>query len=149
MSAEDPTDRGGRDPDPELPELALDTNTPPGSVLPTEANDQVDQLVAHRRSTGVTPLPPPAPLVFGRLPVPSQQGVGGDQEGSPPCPWKESAERSEDGSIRGPIAYPCMNLAFENAHLVPEQHDFDVLVRFGSSGRHNQAEDATHAAVRE
>jgi hypothetical protein len=42
-----------------------------------------------------------------------------------------------------------MNLAFENAHLVPEQHDLDVLVRFGSSGRHNQAEDAAHADVRE
>src|SRR5664280_467172 len=64
-SAQYPPDRGGRDADPELSQLALDADTSPASVLTTDTNDEIDQIVAQRRPTGPTSLPPPAPLVFG------------------------------------------------------------------------------------
>src|SRR5664279_1969608 len=108
-SAHYPPHRGGRDADPKLSELALDPDTSPGSVLSTEANDEINQLVAQRRSTRTTLLPP---LVFSRFPVPSEQGVGGDQEGAPPVAREQSAEYSEDRSIGRPIPDTCVELAF-------------------------------------
>jgi hypothetical protein len=83
-SAQDSSHRRGRYGDPELSELTLDPDASPASVLSAETHDEVDQLVAQRRSTGATLLPPPTPLVFGRFTVPPQQRVGGDQEGAPP-----------------------------------------------------------------
>src|SRR5664280_806338 len=146
-SAQYPPDRGGRHADPELSQFALDPDTSPGLVLSTEANDEIDQLVAQRRSTGATLLPPPAPLVFGRFPVPSEQGVGGDQEGAPPVAREQSAEYSKDRSICRPIANPGVELAFENTHLVTKHHDLDVLVRLRAPGQHDEAEDPTQADV--
>jgi len=90
-SAQYPPDRGGRHADPELSQFALDPDTSPGSVLSTEANDEINQLVAQRRSTRTTLLPPPAPLLFGRLPVPPQQRVGSDQVGAPSRTRQQSA----------------------------------------------------------
>ena len=46
MVAQDPPDRRGRDPDPELSQLTLDAHTSPAPVLPTETNDELDELVA-------------------------------------------------------------------------------------------------------
>jgi hypothetical protein len=87
--------------------------------------------------------------VFGRFPVPSQQGVGGHQEGLPPGSWEKTAERREDRSIGWPIPHPRLHLPFKNTHLVPEHNDLDVLVRLGLSGRHNEAKNATQAEVEE
>ena len=41
---QDPSDRGRRDADPELSQLSLDADTSPASVLPTQSNDELDQL---------------------------------------------------------------------------------------------------------
>jgi len=79
-SAQDLTDQGGRDADPELSQFALDPDTSRASVLPPQSNDEFQQLGALRRSTRTTLLPPSPPLVFGRLPVPPQQRVRGDHE---------------------------------------------------------------------
>ena len=128
-------------------ELALDPDASPASVLPSETHDQADQLVTQRRPTGATSLPPPTPLVFGRFPVPAQQRVGGDQERLPSVARQHSAERSEDRSIDRPIASPCMQLPFENQHLVAEHHDLDVFVRLRAPGRHDEAEDPRQADV--
>jgi hypothetical protein len=149
MSAQDPSDRTSGDVDPELSELALDADTSPASVLPTEANDESDQFIAHRRPTRAAVPSPSPPLVFGRFPVPSQQRVGVDQKGPPPGSRKQTTECGEHRSIGWPIPNTCMKLPFENAHLVPEHHDLDVLVRVGSSGRLHEAEDATQVVVRE
>jgi hypothetical protein len=148
-SAQDPSDRTGRDADTELSKLTLDANTPPASVLPTQANDEPDQFIAHRRSAISTLLPPTAPLVLGRFPVPSQQRVGGNQEGPPPSSRKQSAECSENRSIGWLIPDTCVQLAFENTHLVPEHHDLDVLVRLTLPARQDEAEDPAQADVEE
>src|SRR5208283_1425408 len=115
---------------------ALDADASPASVLPAEAHDESDQFAGHRRSTGATLLPPPAPFVFGRFPV-------------PPVAREQSAESSEDRSIGRPIANPGVELAFENTHLVTEHHDLDVLVRLRAPGQHDEAEDPTQADVDE
>src|SRR5664280_2728718 len=148
-SAQDPSDRTGRDADTELSKLTRDANTPPASVLPTQANDEPGQFIAHRRSAISRLLPPTAPLVLGRFPVPSQQRVGGDQEGPPPSSRKQSTEPSENGSIGWPIPHPLVKLAFENTHLVPEHHDLDVLVRLALPARQNETEDPAPADVEE
>src|ERR1039457_4769961 len=118
MSAPDSPHGRGRYLDPELSELSLDPDASPASVLLTETNDQIDQLVAHRRSAGATSLAPPTPLAFGRFPVPAQQRVRGDQKRPPAVAREQPAECSEDRSIDRPIANPGVQLAFENQHLV-------------------------------
>ena len=42
-----------------------------------------------------------------------------------------------------------IELALEDAHLVAEHHDLDVLVRFGPPRGSEQAEDPAHAEVTE
>jgi hypothetical protein len=51
MTAQDPSDRAGRDPDAKLSKLTLDSRAPPAPILPTEPNDELDQFVPHRRTT--------------------------------------------------------------------------------------------------
>jgi hypothetical protein len=86
MSSQDPSDRTGRNTYSELSKLALDPDASPAPVLPTETNDDLDQFVAHWRSARASLFSPPPPLVRGCFSMPSQHGVGGDQEGSPPGP---------------------------------------------------------------
>jgi hypothetical protein len=42
-----------------------------------------------------------------------------------------------------------VELAFEDAHLVAEHHDLDVLVRIASSERDHESEEATQTGVEE
>jgi hypothetical protein len=42
-----------------------------------------------------------------------------------------------------------VDLPFENSHLVPEHHDFDILVRLGPAARDNEAEEPAHRKVEE
>ena len=53
------------------------------------------------------------------------------------------------GPVRRPIPHPGVELAFENTDLVPEHHDLDVLVRLGSTARHDEAEEPAQAEVEE
>jgi hypothetical protein len=129
--AQDPPHRAGRDADPELSQLALDADTAPAPVLPTQTNDEVDELVTHRRSARTSLSSPAPPLVLGRFPVPSQHGLGGDQEGPPPGSREQTAERGEDGSVRRSVPHSRLQLALKDINLVPEHHDLDVLVRLG------------------
>ena len=100
-------------------------------------------------SARATLLPPTEPPVFGRFPVPSQKRVGGKTKGPPPGSREQTTQWNEDRSICWPVLDTCRKLPFENTHLVPEHHDLDVLVRPGSSGRQNEAENATQADVEE
>ena len=148
-STQDSPDRGGRDPDPQLAQLSLDADASPPPVLPTEANDELDEVVAHRRPARTALCSPPTPFPPGQLPVPPQQGVGGDEEAPPPCPRQQSAERSEDRPIGGPVPDTSVELAFEDSELVPEHHDLDVLVRLGPAARDNEAEEPADPEVEE
>src|SRR5205807_524611 len=92
-SAQDPPDRGGCDADTELAQLALDAHTSPAAILPTETNDEVDELLLKRRTARAALSPPSAPLPIGGLAVPAQQGLGGDQERTPARSGEQPAER--------------------------------------------------------
>jgi hypothetical protein len=43
----------------------------------------------------------------------------------------------------------CVNLPFENMHLVPEHHDLDIPCPVSSSARHEEAEDSAKAEVKQ
>ena len=67
----------------------------------------------------------------------------------PPASREQPAQCREDCSIGWSIANSCVQLPFENSHLVSEHHDLDVPLGLGPSARHNEAEDTTQAEVEE
>jgi hypothetical protein len=133
ISAEDATDRAGRDPDAELSQLTFYAHTSPASILPAETNDQLDELVAHRGSPRASPFSPASPPAPGEFPVPAHDGVGGDEEASPTPPREQSTERGEDRPVDGPVADTSVELSLEDPNLVAEHHDLELLVRLGPS----------------
>ena len=86
MSAQDPSDRTGRDPDPKLSELSLDADAPQRRLSRPRRT-----MSPTSSSARATLLPPTEPPVFGRLPVPPQQRVGSDQVGAPSRTRQQSA----------------------------------------------------------
>ena len=75
--------------------LTLDADTTPAAVLPAESDDELDNLIAERRTSRTSLGSPTFPLASQELPVPAKQGLGRDEEATPVPPWKKSAERSE------------------------------------------------------
>jgi hypothetical protein len=73
--------------------------------------------------------------------VPAKQSLGRDEKAPPAPPWKKSAERSEDRSVRGPVAHAAMELPLEQADLVAKHHQLDVLVQSCPSEGSQQTED--------
>jgi hypothetical protein len=47
------------------------------------------------------------------------------------------------------MPHACVELALEDAHLVPEHHDLDVLVGLGPTCRPDKAEEPAQAEVDE
>jgi hypothetical protein len=107
----------------------LDANTSPAAVLPTEADDEIDNLIAERGTSFTSLGSPSFPLATRELPVPAEKSLGRDEKATPAPPWKKSAERSEDRSVRGPVAHAAMELPLEHADLVAKHHQLDVLVQ--------------------
>src|ERR1019366_3139094 len=62
VSAQDPSDRTGGDPDPNVAQRTLDSHATPAPILPTEPNDELDQFVPHRRTTRASQFSPSPPL---------------------------------------------------------------------------------------
>jgi hypothetical protein len=149
IAAQDPPDRGSRDPDPQLAQLSLDAHAAPPAVLPTEANDELHEFVAKRRPARSSLCSPPSPFPSGQFPVPTQEGVGGDEEAPPLRPRETTAESSEDRSVGGPVPDMSVDLPFEDSHLVSEHHDLDVLVRSAPLGRDDEAEEPAEPEVKE
>jgi hypothetical protein len=58
----------------------------------------------------------------------SSQRPGRDEEGSPPFPRKEPAERGRERAVDWAVPNPTMELALKDAHLVAEDDQLDVLV---------------------
>jgi hypothetical protein len=72
--------------------------------------------------------------VFGGFAVPTQQGLGRDEERPPPRPREQPAQRGEDRSICRPVGKTPVQLAFEDADLMAEHQELDVGVGRGSPG---------------
>jgi hypothetical protein len=69
-----------------------------------------------------------APLGVGRFAVPTEQGLGRDEERPPTCSREQPAERREDRPICRPVAKAPVQLTFQDADLVTEHHELDVRV---------------------
>ena len=98
------------------------------------------------RSPLCSPALPPA---LGELPMPTKEGVRGDEKAPPTRPRERATQRSEDRSIGGSVPDTSVDLTFEDSDLVPEHHDLDVLVRFGPTARDNKAEQPAHPEIEE
>jgi hypothetical protein len=133
--------------DPHLSQLAADAHASPAAVLPAEAADELDQLFVHGRPAWSSLFSPSSPLAFGRLAVPSKQGLEGDQKGAPTFPGDESAERCKDCPVRRPVPHTYVELALQHMDLVPEHHDLDLLVGLGATCRADKAEKPAEAQV--
>ena len=81
--------------------------------------------------------------------MPAEQGLGRDEKATPAPPWKKSAERSEDRSVRGPVAHVAMELPLEHADLVAKHHQLDVLVQSCPSARSQCLKNAARDEVAE
>ena len=147
VAAKDPADRACRDTDPEPAKLALNADTSPAVVLPAESDDELDDLIAERGTSRTSLGSPSLPLASRELPVPAEQGLGRDEEATPAPPWKQSAERREDRSVRGPVADAAMELTLQHPDLVAEHHQLDVLVQSCPPAVSQQAEDPAHDEV--
>jgi hypothetical protein len=115
----------------------------------TEADDELDDLIAERGTSFTSLGSPSFPLATRELPVPAKQSLGRDEEAPPAPPWKKSAERSEDRSVCGSVANVTMELPLEHADLVAKHHQLDVLVQSCPSARSQCLKNAARDEVAE
>ena len=85
----------------------------------------------------------------GEFPVPAHQGVRGDQEASPTRPREPSTECREDRPVDGLVADTSVELPLEDAHLVAEHRDLELVVGLGAPPRDDEAEEPAEAEVDE
>jgi len=76
LASKDPADRTCRDTDPEPAKLALDVNTPLAVVLPAEADDELDDLIAEWGTSRTSLGSPRFPLASRELPMPVSRVSG-------------------------------------------------------------------------
>jgi hypothetical protein len=111
LATQQRANRGGRDRDPELGQLALDPQASPTGVLPAHTEDEVSHLLGDRwppaeRPAGVGPLP------THQLTVPTKERLRADQEGRPARTRECPARRCEEQPIPTAKSRP--------PHLSPE-----------------------------
>lgn len=76
LASKDSADRACRDTDPEPAKLALDVNTPLAVVLPAEADDELDDLIAEWGTSRTSLGSPRFPLASRELPMPVSRVSG-------------------------------------------------------------------------
>ena len=76
----------------------------PMAVLPTEADDEFDDLIAERGTPETSLASPRFPLASRELPTAKSRVSGRDEETAPPPSREPPAERREDCSVRSPLA---------------------------------------------
>ena len=109
----------------EATQFALDANHAPGPVLPRQAHDQGDQLLADRRTARRLRLPPPR----GDQPaVPAQQRSRRDNPVGAQRLRKHPGKRGQDRAIRPGQARPRI-VPSQHSDLVPQCEYLRVLRR--------------------
>ncbi len=61
--------------------------------------------------------------------MPAKQSLGRDERTTPAPPWKYSAEGSDHRSVCGSVADAAAELTLEQADLMAQHHQLDVLVQ--------------------
>jgi hypothetical protein len=149
MTTQHTSDGGGREPNPQLLQLTLDAHPAPASVLLAEADDELDQVRVQHQTPRPSLSSRAPPLASRSFAVSAQQGFGGDQEGPPTRSGEQTAQRSKDRPVCWSVPHTCVELRFEDAHLVPEHHDLDALVPLGPTGRSDKGKDPAQPDVEE
>jgi hypothetical protein len=65
--------------------------------------------------------------------MPAHERLRRDEEGPPARSWEPPRQGGEDRPIDRSVAHAPVYLAIEDAHLVAEHHDLDVLVELISA----------------
>jgi hypothetical protein len=97
-------DRGGRDVDSELQQLALDAHIAPARVLPHQPEDQAVRLGRKRRTTG--PAAAPSAIALQQGPVPAPERLRADRKARPPLGRKPPAHRGKQRPVSGRVLRP-------------------------------------------
>lgn len=81
--------------------------------------------------------------------VPSELRPARDEEGLPPFPRNEPAERGQEGAVDRSVPDSSIELALEDTHLVTEDDVFDILVEVPALRREHEREHTAETEVDE
>ena len=126
VAAQGHADRGGRDPNAEVQQLALDALVAPAGVLRGEADDQQLHVLVESWPAGVALRVGPG--AGDEAPVPAQQRVGLDEEAGPHRPGQHAADRGQQRPVSG-LEPGSWDLAAKDGELVAQHQDLMGLWR--------------------
>jgi hypothetical protein len=134
----------------ELAELALEAAVAPAGVLPRQLEDELFDLGSGGRATAGT-VPLHGPLAAHQLTVPLQDRIGLEEQdvAVQPRPRAGGQARHFAGEDREGELLPAGEarrraLALQEAHLVLQEEDLQVLVAVGPPPRAEQVDEERH-----
>jgi hypothetical protein len=121
---EDGPDACGRHRHPKLLELTLDALVTPPWILPCEPEDEFDEFLGQRRTTGSSLMMGP----FGSYqpPVPTQNGFGSHQKALPALAGEQMAEGGHHGAI-SMRELRSFDLSSKDCKLVPQDGYLNIF----------------------
>jgi hypothetical protein len=128
-------DRGRRDADSELQQLALDAHIAPARVLPRQPEDQAARLGRKRRTT--RPAAAPSAIALQQRPVPAAQRLRADRKARPPPGRKQPAHRGKQRTVSGRVPRPPPS-APQDRQLVAQNHDFELALTAAAGEQTNE-----------
>jgi hypothetical protein len=146
VAAQGHADRGGRDPNAEVQQLALDGLVAPAGVVGGEADDQQLHVLVESRPAGVAVRVGPG--AGDEAPVPAQQRVGLDQEAGPDRPGQHAADRGQQRPVSR-LEPGSWDLAVKDGELVAQHQDLQVFGGVAAGEQHERLHGAVHREVRE
>jgi hypothetical protein len=114
-------DRGGRDADPELEQLALDTDVTPVRILPPQTHNQAARLGSKRRATLPRLALPPAQ----QRPVPGAQRPRTHRKARPALGREQTARSRQQRPVDSPVLRS-LPTPPEDRELVSQHHDLEL-----------------------
>jgi len=144
-SAEDPPDGRRAEVMAEPGDLAVHAAVSPGRVLPCQAQDQVADLLAGRRSAGLTRV---RPLALDEAAVPGEQRARRDQPVAAQPGRQQAGQRGQDRPV-GPVEPGLGDLAAQDGDFVAEDQDLGVLRRLAAAEQLQPAKDPDDGEVQD
>jgi hypothetical protein len=121
VTTKDGPDAGWGKPDSHHGQLTVDPAISPGGVLPRQSEDDPDRADRDTRSPRAVRVGPPTP---DKVPVPTEQSLGLDEEFAPMPAVAEPTQSGKQRPIAGAQGWAGY-LATEHRHFVTEHDDFD------------------------
>src|SRR6266508_98153 len=132
-------DRGGRDSDPELDQLALDAHVAPARVLARQPRDQAARLGRKWRTTRPTAA---TSASRAQRPVPAVKRLRANRKAGQALVWEQTAGRCEQGAIDGRVPRP-LSTAPQDRQLVAQDDDLKLSLTTAADEHANKpAQDA-------